>query len=305
MKKILTDILNGDRIGLVDVGASGGVEPRWAVVQELLRSYLFEPDARSYADISNTEGNRVFPFALGDKIEQGTFNLCRKPQVSSKLLPNVSFVERFPDSQRWDVVGNEDCTFSTLDHIASENDLDIDFIKLDVQGGEDAVLAGAEKLLQGPVIGLEVEVEFLPLYVNQPLFGDLTNILSAKGYEFFDFIRLCRWERQQFSEYGQTVFGDALYLKTPEAFASELSGLASELAQRKARRYIAVCALYDRMDLLPVCTHAFRPFLNEAALKLVQELEAHMRGKRKRVDFVVRVANRFLRSFGFRVVPFY
>lgn len=303
MKNILKEILNGDRIGLVDIGASGGVEPRWASVQGLLRCYLFEPDERSYAAITNTDEITVFPFALGNKIEDGAFNLCRKPQVSSKLLPNTEFVSRFPDPNRWDVIGNEACSFSTLDHIAAEHDLDIDFMKLDVQGGEDSVLAGAEDILNSPLIGLETEIEFLHLYKGQPLFGDLTNILAAKGYEFIDFVRLCRWERKQFSEHGQTVFGDALYMKSPETFALELAKVPEKLAQSKARRYIAICALYDRVDLLGICAQVFEAFLDEATLQRLNKLLVHMSARRKKVDFILRVANRFLRAMGFRVIP--
>lgn len=54
------------------------------------------------------------------------------------------------------------------------------------------------------------------MYIDQPLFGDITSFLSSKGFEFIDFINLCRWERESHNGYGQCVFGDALYLKSPE-----------------------------------------------------------------------------------------
>lgn len=303
MKNILQDILNGDRIGLADIGASGGVEPRWEAVKDLLQCFLFEPDKRSHENLIETGADKVFGVALGDKVEEAKLNLCRKPEASSRLDPNLDFAGRFPDAARWEVVRHETLSFTTLDRIESENNLDIDFIKLDVQGGEYAVLVGADRVLQGPVIGLEVEVEFLPLYKQQPLFGNITEILSEKGFEFFDFVNLYRWQRDQFSNYGQNVFGDALFLKPPEMFAADLDKVSLELAKKKARRYIVVCALYDRADLLPICSRLFAAYLDTAAIRLIKDLEALMGARRKKIDFILRVADRFLRSLGFRAMP--
>jgi hypothetical protein len=62
-----------------------------------------------------------------------------------------------------------------------------DYVKLDVQGGELAVLQhGAETLAQALV--LEVEVEFLPIYRDQPLFGDIENLLRQRGFVLHKFI---------------------------------------------------------------------------------------------------------------------
>ena len=45
-------------------------------------------------------------------------------------------------------------------------------------------------------LGLELEVEFSQLYLNQPLFGDLKKFLNNKDFEFIDFTNLIRWERK-------------------------------------------------------------------------------------------------------------
>lgn len=67
-------------------------------------------------------------------------------------------------------------------------------MKLDIQGGELAVLQGAEKTLD-QCLGLEIEVEFVQIYKDQPLFGDICALLGSKGMEFIDFTHLNRWER--------------------------------------------------------------------------------------------------------------
>ena len=51
----------------------------------------------------------------------------------------------------------------------------IDFIKLDIQGGEPNALKGAKSL--NKVLGLEIEIEFHKIYKNQPLFSDINTFM--------------------------------------------------------------------------------------------------------------------------------
>ena len=94
-------------------------------------------------------------------------------------------------------------------------------------------------------LGLEIEVEFLSLYEEQPLFGDVQNLLSKSGFEFIDFINLCRWERNAYNGYGQCVFGDALFLRTPENLIQMAHSDINVIS-----KYLAICLLYNRFDLI-------------------------------------------------------
>ena len=66
-----------------------------------------------------------------------------------------------------------------------------DFLKLDVQGFELEVLKGAENALKsGPALLLEVSFfAFLP---NMPLFGDVLQYISERGYVVHDIMGLVR-----------------------------------------------------------------------------------------------------------------
>ena len=121
--------------------------------------------------------------------------------------------------------------------------VEADFIKLDVQGGELAVLQGAQRVLS-QCIGVEAEVEFSSMYVGQPLFGEVCDFLNESGLSFIDFVSINRWGRYDYDGYGQAVFGDALFLRSPEEFSAITDDVAKHI------RYMSVCTLYNRFDLI-------------------------------------------------------
>lgn len=244
LKDAIKELPASDGVTLVDVGAAGGIQPRWKVIESNLNYIGFEPDDRSRHELdrSNHEfrSYEVHPHALWNKPGMLSINLCRKAQVSSHFTPNYQFLSLFAESERFEVVATERLEARKLDQLGIKA---ADFIKLDIQGGELSVLEGAECLLES-AFGLEVEVEFLPLYVNQPLFGEITSFLSRVGFEFVDFVNLGRWERKAYNGFGQCVYGDALFLRTPEGMIRENQSL--DLISR----YLTICLLYNRFELI-------------------------------------------------------
>jgi len=257
----ISQLLEDQTLALIDVGAAGGIEPRWKQITSKLDYVGFEPDGRSNAEDlvcgQNYASYTFFPFALWNENCLLEINLCRKPGVSSHFLPDLNFAQKFPKSDRFDVVGDVDVKAIRLDSVDIKQ---CDFIKLDIQGGELAVLQGAEKLLPG-VFGLEIEVEFLHIYKSQPLFGDICTYLAEHDLEFVDFTNLCRWNRQQRRIFGQCVFGDALFLKSPERIKQYFDDTKIMLSD--VRRYIAILALYRRADLMHRCLELFGDLLND------------------------------------------
>ena len=243
LSKLLATVLEKEHIALVDIGAAGEIQPRWRRISSLIDYIGFEPDERSYKDLIKQETQcnsyKIYNSAVWSREGSLSINFCKKPMASSHFNPNRTFVDKFSDSERFDVVSQEEINITRLDEL----DIDkVDFIKLDIQGGEIEALKGGENLLT-QCLGLEVEVEFLPMYESQPLFGDVCQYLKEKGFEFIDFTSINRWERKKYG-YGQAVFGDALFLKTPETIIEKFGD------RDTTRRYIAICALYGRFDLI-------------------------------------------------------
>lgn len=262
LQRAFNHILSDHAIHLVDIGAAGDIEPRWKQIQTHLSYVGFEPDDRSRELLQHVPNRlrsyAIRPEALGETTgNEISFYLCRKPQVSSSYIPNKEFITLFPDSKRFDVLSTVRMQHWQLDDIVLP---DADFIKIDTQGSELSILKGAPDTLQS-VLGLEIEVEFLPLYKDQPLFGEICTFLRDHGFEFIDFINLCRWQRTIHNGVGQCIFGDALFFKTPETL------LTHDLSNHKIASYLGCLLLYHRFDLirrtLTLLPHHHREFFKE------------------------------------------
>lgn len=201
---------------------------------------------------------------MGSHTSDSTLHLCSIPTNSSTYIPNKSFNQLFADKERFNVVESIALPTSTLDLLDLN---EIDFIKLDIQGGELNALKGAKESLE-KVIALEVEIEFQPIYKDQPLFNDINSYLQKDGFEFIDFSRLVRWGREDiYATVGQCVWGDALFMRTPE-----------HIIQRKddvklVKKYLAICLLYQRYDYISVIQHHVDTIVNPSFFKISESLK--------------------------------
>jgi FkbM family methyltransferase len=240
-------LLENDRIILLDIGAAGDIQPRWKKISKFLNYIGFEPDIRSYELLkqqTNTCSDfRIINSAVWDTEGDLSINFCNKPMVSSHYYPNYDFLKRFSENERFEIVSKVSIQTKRLD---DQDIQEIDFVKLDIQGGELAALKGGSSLLED-CLGVEVEVSFISQYIGQPLFGEICSFLSERGFEFIDFVHLNRWERKSFNDFGQLVWGDALFLKSPETILKKYN-----TNSRKIKKYLAICSLYKRFDFIDI-----------------------------------------------------
>src|SRR5262249_46286712 len=97
-----------------------------------------------------------------------------------------------------------------------------DFLKLDVQGAELDILLGAPATLSH-VLAVHTEVEFVPLYRNQPLFPDVDQELRRRGFYFHRFHGLAGRplkplvkDNNPSLSMGQVLWADAVYVRDPQ-----------------------------------------------------------------------------------------
>jgi len=241
---------------LVDVGARGGVKNNWAAAVRHLRSYGFEPDQGEFGRLvgspdANRTGTTFFPTALHNRREPIRLHIARDRGLTSVFEPNRGFLDAFPDADRFDTIDVQQVEADTLDNqLHSHGVVDVDFLKADTQGSELFVLQGAANTLASTIFGVEVEVEFTPIYRDQPLFADVDRFLREQGFLLFG-LRPCYWKRSTGRSLGgprgQIIWADALYLKAPAAFERSLAAAPAQF-RSKLLRAIAICLLYGYCD---------------------------------------------------------
>ena len=242
---------------LVDVGARGGVKQDWQAARRHLRVLGFEPDRREYdrlvaAALSAGTQDAYFNVALHDRRGSVPLYIARDRGLSSIFQPDRAFIDAFPEAHRFDLEEIENVEVDTLDdQLGARSIDDVDFLKADTQGSELFVLKGASQALTRSALGVEVEVEFTPIYRDQPTFADVDAYMRGLGYLLFD-LKPCYWKRAAGwtlgGPYGQIVWADALYFKSVPALRDALAGMPQERRRGKVLRAISVALLYGYAD---------------------------------------------------------
>lgn len=178
IREIFTEPLPVVRI--VDAGAAAyETDPYARLSQQGLCEVIgFEPNAEN-CERRNADarpGHRYLPYALGDG-RQRRFYECQNPLTSSLYRPNAAMLEKF-SCITLPVVAEHDIQTHRLDDLTEIQD--IDYLKLDVQGAELDIILGAPRLIQSTLL-VHTEVEFIPIYSDQPLFGDIDVALRKGG----------------------------------------------------------------------------------------------------------------------------
>lgn len=234
------DSIDQNNINFLDVGAAGGLEPRWEKIKKNLNVFAFEPDDRSFAALDKSQKNiRYINSGLWSSKKTIKFNLCEDNQVSSVYKPNKKFLDKFPKPDRFRIKKTLNLKANSADNLIIDK---IDFIKLDIQGAELEVLNGSKKILKN-TLGIEVEVEFVEMYMNQPLFSDVFLFCKKNNFEFVDFTNLCRWHKEKHNGFGQIIFGDCLFLKSPE-------WVFNNCDKTNLYAYFKILILYSRYDFI-------------------------------------------------------
>ena len=139
---------------------------------------------------SSKKGIKFFANALGKKKESRKFYETNHPMCSSLYEPNEKLLRLYNNfSVAYLKNITEIKTISLDDFIKEQNIGLIDFIKIDIQGAELDVFHGATKSLKN-VVTIVSEVEFIPHYINQPLFGDVCSFLDKNNLMFHKFLAL-------------------------------------------------------------------------------------------------------------------
>ena len=192
----LAHLLSMNRLThVVDIGANPieGAPPYTPLLEaQLCRITGFEPQASALAELNLRKGpnETYFPYAVGDG-KAHTLNLCAYSGWTSVFVPSEAALDVFSFfKSNARVVDRTGISTRRLDDLAEVDD--IDFLKIDIQGGELAVMVhGREKLRNAVVI--QTELQFVNLYEGQPSFGQVDQELRTQGFIPHAFVAIKKW----------------------------------------------------------------------------------------------------------------
>jgi len=210
---------------LVDVGAgilNNSRPPYYRMIESGAAHVIgFEPNPAEVERLNERKGanphESYLPYAIGDGKEH-TLNLCVVPGMSSLFTPNMNVLGRFHGFPLWAHVQSQ-MTVQTvrLDDVPEIEGAD--FLQIDIQGAELMALENAEELLQDMVV-VQSEVEFLPMYIGQPLFSEVEQYMRAQGFVLHRFTPLATrviapmmLNNSPYSEMSQVIWSDAIFIK--------------------------------------------------------------------------------------------
>lgn len=146
----------------------------------------FEPQAAAFHQLSEAAAAdpnwHVYHYAFGEVPGTSTIHLSQNSH-SSSLLPMLNaHLDSAPESA---YIGEEEIEVRTLNDFWQENDGKYTgrniMLKIDVQGFEKYVLAGASTFL--PYVSLiQLEMSLIELYDNEMLYQDMMAYLNSLGF---------------------------------------------------------------------------------------------------------------------------
>lgn len=175
-------------------GTIHAFEPVPSLYATLTKNTVAYPTIHCY-EVALSDRNGTAPLYVAEKQNKpGT------PSQASSLLPPKERLEHspiiFPSTIQIPTI--------TLDTWAEQHHIShIDFAWLDIQGKELAVLQASPRMCKTLKV-IYLEVSFIESYAGQPLYPDVTQWLTAQGFEEIgrDFTNTTNW-----------FFGNSLWLR--------------------------------------------------------------------------------------------
>jgi FkbM family methyltransferase len=226
-------------INVVDIGANpiDGTPPYKALLDKgMIRLIGFEPQQDALQELNRRKGphERYLPHAIG-RGGQATLYICRASGMTSTLRPNFSVLQHFQGYPIWaEILREERISTIKLDDIEAIDE--IDWLKIDIQGGELAVFENGRSKLRNTIV-IQTEVNFIPLYENQPLFAEIDQWMRNHGFMLHTFLEE---RRRLFAPYilngqihqgiNQLTTADAVYIRDINSLEKLTTGQRQKLS---------------------------------------------------------------------------
>ncbi len=251
----LREVLAPEDMKILDVGANPINVPDYQLLLEhdMCHVWGFEPNPQAFAELEKAQDTKAtyFPQAVGPK-GPATFYAHEFAVLSSLFKihkPSADFLGR----ERWyeRTVTEMDVDLVEIDDLEALPQVDL--LKMDLQGGELAVLQGGKNKLS-QAIAVIPEVRFHRMYEDEPLWAEVDLELRAQGFKLHKLItnkslpvKNSQWRVLDRRSVGsQMLDGDAVYIRNLEDMAAISDRQLTQLA-------LASCIVFESYDLTLHC----------------------------------------------------
>lgn len=195
LSEIINKISQNLSFNIFEIGAlpiDGHKEPFHQLLDlypaSTINAFEIDPKLCEKLNKSAPPGHCYHPFTLGLKEETLPFYKTNHPMCSSLYQPDEELLRRYSNLDVAMLKSTDSVETTSLDHFIEMNKINsVDFIKIDIQGAELDVFKGGINTLKDTVF-IVSEVEFIPLYIDQPLFGDVSTFLHGQKFLFHKFL---------------------------------------------------------------------------------------------------------------------
>ena len=204
---LLRDLVRCSRLSsIVDIGAApiDGLPPYKEMLDYGLCTVTgFEPRPDALEKLEERKGplERYSPYVVADGRDH-RLKITYGEGMTSLLTPDENQLRLFNGFPVWgSVIDEVDVQTHRLDDLNID---EFDLLKIDVQGAELMVFQHGRERLRDAV-AIHTEVSFVPLYQDQPTFGEVDVELRTQGFVPHSMPDLKQWA------IAPTTFGDSIY----------------------------------------------------------------------------------------------
>lgn len=287
------------QIVLADVGSAGGIHKRWRALRRNVTAVLFDPLDES------TENTRdiYVPFAVAKGSGTARLHVTKRVSMTSTLLPNRELLARIWDKPDHTAIVKElEVPTRSLDDIAAGLPHPVDVIKIDVQGGEYAILEGGVETFRKSLFFAEIEVSFIERYLGLRTFDEVVALMRSFGFDLIDIGRIKRYRYRNSANVinpglgigdraGRIAFCDAVFILRDELLRERIKTGGADLATKA----IAVLLTYGKADMAAALLDEFEsqldPGFADALRKFLRRVSGSNFGRRgwhKALDYLAR-----------------
>ncbi|MFO1157409.1 MAG: FkbM family methyltransferase [Reyranellaceae bacterium] len=271
--------LGTQKFSLLDVGCSGGIDPRWRALEPNLRGIGIDASATECERLAKAEGNPDIAYvaayvsrAADQPVDHSAgpaaplimrlrdrLSFMRTREIREEMLKRASTEEQLRHNA-WEMTGLADPTRPIVvpDLLAERGWRDLDYLKIDIDGGDFEILQSLDGRFDAlGVIAAQLEVNFIG--TDQPhehTFHNTDRFMRRHGFDLFRLdVRTCStralparyiWPTPAETVSGRPFQGEAYYAR--DVLAPHRADAYAGLSAVKLVKLAAVFSLWDVPD---------------------------------------------------------